>query len=633
MEYKIDIGGVVYSMSELYSVKVHQPLFGTFSAGNACAAKIEVEFLPGEEPPLMANIVPYCRETEDDEWQKVGEFFTDERKDDRGRKTIIGYDAMLKADVEFLGTSSDGVWPRQMSSVVAEIAECMGVEVDDRTELNPAYMLAYPLKYTMRELLKHIAVAHGGNWIVTGEGKLRLVPLFPHAEVVNHDIGMKATKFEKRNAFAPISGIDVKADETYSYFAGDDTGYVMNMFCPSITQEMVDALLIAAKGAVYQGFSATGVYLPPTAELGETVTVDGFTGIIADRVLKFGHGHLSDVSAPGGNEVIHEYNAPSAAQREMERKLAQTKAEIKVDTDRIQMTVDDLEGNLSKIDQKVDGISLSVSGTLSDGTNSYVEITLQVGEHTSKGYVMIDGNVNVSGQLSAEALYAALGDIAKLTVDSVSTSRRIPLYLAGDTSDDNYIDISEQHIRLMRGQTDGTSEQARNPYGSLLYWENDVDAASIGIDGYPYLNGQRIFTTTEKTNWPVMVYVYTDAIRREISFNTDEARTPIDVFGHGYGMNDPDRGKGFIQKFTDTFDMWLLNSKGERRGIFIGDDYTDLAGMRKTTNLDFSSWDSGRFYETVDGDTTRHVYNVEFDASKRPTKITDADGHVMTITW
>lgn len=633
MEYKVDIGGVTYSMSQLYSVKIQQPLFQKFSAGNACSAKIEVTFLPNEEPPCMVDIIPYCRETSSDEWTQLGKYFADERSEKLGLKTIIGYDAMLKADAEFLGESSDGVWPRQMQSVVNEIAQRMGVEIDERTALNPSYMQAYPLKYTMRELLKQIAVAHGGNWIMTNEGKLYLVPLFPSAPVTRYEIKMAASSLKKKVELAPISGIDVKADEEHSYFSGDDTGYVMEMSCPSITQEMVDNLLSKARGFVYRAFEATGVYLPPEAEIAQEVTVDGFTGLIANRVLRFGSGHLSDVSAPGDNEVLHEYKASSASEREMERKLAQTKAEIKVSTDAIQMSVDDLKGNVSKIDQKVDGISMSVSGTLTDGTHSYVEISLKVGEHTTKGYVVIDGNVNVSGQLSAEALYAALGDIAKLTVDSVSTSRRIPKYLAGDTSDDNYIDIAEQHIRLMRGTTDGTSEQAKNPNGSLLYWENDISNASIGSDGYPYLNGVRVFTTTETTDWPVMVYVYEDFVRREITFNTDDARTPIDVFGHGYGMDDPDRGKGFIQKFTNSFDMWLINSKGERRGIFIGDQYTDITGLRKTSGLNFSEWDNGRFYERVDGDDTRYEYSVEFDAQKRPTKITDADGHEMSIYW
>ena len=635
MEYKVEIDGVTYDESKISSVAITRPLFQSFSAGNACASKVEVAFLPDVEPPSMSTIIPYCRESADAEWSKCGVFFADERTEKQGLKTIIGYDAMLKAEVEFLGESSGGEWPRQMSVVVNEIAGYIGVEVDARTSINADYMLAYPLKYTMRELLQHIGVANGGNWVITSDGKLYMVPLFPAEAPTNHNIGMAASSLERKVVLPAISGIEVKADDEYSYFAGDDTGYVMKMTCPSITQEMVNNILLSAAGYVYRGYKATGVYLPPSAELGDTVTIDDFTGIIAEQSLKFGSGHMSDVSAPGDKEVEHEYSASStAAARDMERKLAQTKAEIQVKTDEIILRVDGTDERVSQIDQKVDGISMSVSGPMTDGKNTYVAITLSVdGRETSKGYVTIDGNVTVSGQLSADALYSSMGDIAKLRVDSLSTSRRIPKYLASDTSDDNYIDIEDKHIRLMRGVTDGSSEQARNPNGELIYWEADISDASIGSDGYPYKNGVRIFTTNEATDYPVMVYVYEDFVRREMTFNDDEYKTPIDVFGHGYGLSDPDRGKGFIQKNNDSFNIWLVNRNGEDRGVFIRDDYVDIVGMRKTSGLNFSEWDNGRFYERIDGDDTRYEYNVEFDANNRPVKIKDSTGHELYITW
>ena len=61
--------------------------------------------------------------------------------------------------------------------------------------------------------------------------------------------------------------------------------------------------------------------------------------------------------------------------------------------------------------------------------------------------------------------------------------------------------------------------------------------------------------------------------------------------------------------------------------------YLDIYGLRKPTSLNFSEWDSGHFYERVDGDDTRYAYNVEFDAQGRPVKITDNDGHETGIYW
>ena len=374
MEYKVDIGGRIYGMSELTSVTINRPLFESFSAGNACSAKIEVVFLPGEEPPRMATIIPSCREDESSEWVQLGIFYTDERTAKTGRKTIIGYDAMLKSEEQYQSEVSEGEWPRPMTDVVSEICTRMKVGLDPRTYINPAYKLVYPLKYTMRELLKHIAVANGGNWIITNAGLLYLVPLFPSGEVTNYDVGQKASSFETYTKLDPISGIDVKADDKYSYFSGNETGYVMKMSCPSITKEMVDDLYNAASGFVYQGFSATGIFIPPEAELGSTVTVDGFTGLLADYTLKFGSGHLSNVSAPGSKEVEHEYQYSSASERDYERYLAKTRAEITVKTNEIMLEVqDELTNMSSSIDLTLGSIKLEVV-TDTEG-NSILELT------------------------------------------------------------------------------------------------------------------------------------------------------------------------------------------------------------------------------------------------------------------
>ena len=84
---------------------------------------------------------------------------------------------MLKAEQVFLAEGDTGEWPRTQTAVVAEICTRMGVELDSRTVLG-SYPVEYPNDFTMREILGYIAAAQGGNWIVTGAGKLLLIPLF-----------------------------------------------------------------------------------------------------------------------------------------------------------------------------------------------------------------------------------------------------------------------------------------------------------------------------------------------------------------------------------------------------------------------------------------------------------------------
>lgn len=178
MEYKVEIGGTTYEMKDLKSVHIIQPLFDSFSAGNACSAELDITFWPLGDIARMATIIPYYRETAEDAWQQLGIFYTDTRSQYRQTTEIVAYDAMLKGDIEWIPDQTLE-FPMSVPDAVSHIAARMGVEVDSRTVLNAAYTIDYPANGdTLRNVLQYIAAAHAGNWIITAEGKLLLIPLF-----------------------------------------------------------------------------------------------------------------------------------------------------------------------------------------------------------------------------------------------------------------------------------------------------------------------------------------------------------------------------------------------------------------------------------------------------------------------
>lgn len=440
------------------------------------------------------------------------------------------------------------------------------------------------------------------------------------------------TSFRNNGKSQPISGIELMVDEKNMYFAGNDSGYVMTIDCPYGTQEMANDLLAKAKGFKYQGFTAEQVILPPETELGDGVTVAGIYGMIARRSFKFTPGMTSNVEAPRELEVQHEYKYSSPQQRKTERQIAQTRSLITKTSEEINLKVEGIDGRVSDITQTVDGISLSVTSASSPDGQTTATITLKVGPNNYTGYIKLDGNVDVSGQLSADALYSALGEIADLSVNRLSTSRRVVKYLAGDTSDDNFIRVAEQSLEFVAGIAKSTTEQAKNPNGELIYWEADPAGASIGSDGYPYANGERIFTTTKQTSWPVMVYQYEEQVKRAISFESDgQYYYPVDVFGAG---DTNGKQRGYLVKRQNSLELTYETSTGKLLGLAARDDgYMDLMGLRKSAALDFSEWDKGYFAELVDGEKTPYRYTVTFDQQRRPIKITDNSGHATLIRW
>lgn len=443
-------------------------------------------------------------------------------------------------------------------------------------------------------------------------------------------VGKDVTSFSDKGKYKPISRVTLLVDDENSLTAGDDTGMEVIASCPHATQPMVNALLQTMKGYQYQAYEAGAANIDPAAELGDGVTVGGIYSPLS-KLSDDGRGYAG-ISSPGELEMEDEYPSGGYITQEFNRKIAETRSTITKTSEEINLKVEGIDGRVSDINQTVDGIRLSVTSASSPDGQTTATITLKVGPNNYTGYIKLDGNVDVSGQLSADALYAALGDIADLSVNRLSTSRRVVKYLAGDTTDDNFIRVAEQSLEFVAGIAKSTTEQAKNPNGELIYWEADPASASIGSDGYPYANGERIFTTTKQTSWPVMVYQYEEQVKRAISFQSDgQYYYPVDVFGAG---DNNGKQRGYLVKRQNSLELTYETSLGKLLGLAARDDgYMDLMGLRKSTALDFSEWDKGYFAELVDGEKTPYRYTVAFDQQHRPIKITDNSGHATLIRW
>lgn len=181
-EFRVDIDGERYGMDTLTSVNISQPLFDKFSVGLACCACMIVKYRFDLEPSRGAKLVAYCRPLgSNDPWYQLGVFFIDLRSTRTEVKTLTCYDSMMKADIQFLDNNDTEFvdeWPKKMYLVVQEIAERMGIKLDSRTHINPTYTIDYPNDDTMRTMLQYIAAAHAGNWIITRNDELLLVPLY-----------------------------------------------------------------------------------------------------------------------------------------------------------------------------------------------------------------------------------------------------------------------------------------------------------------------------------------------------------------------------------------------------------------------------------------------------------------------
>lgn len=189
-EYGFDVNGVWYGKDSEISSSVESELYSEFSIGNAASARMTLKVY-ADIIPRSATIKRFIRLVSEEtgqfsEWLPKGVFFTNRRSEDDGLWTIEAFDCMKRGDVLWTPAPSLS-FPLSMPDTVDEFCRIMQVELDPRTQLNPAYMVDYPDEdYTIRDVLRFIAAAHGGNWIVTDEGKLLLVPLRSFPEDNTH---------------------------------------------------------------------------------------------------------------------------------------------------------------------------------------------------------------------------------------------------------------------------------------------------------------------------------------------------------------------------------------------------------------------------------------------------------------
>ena len=202
-----------------------------------------------------------------------------------------------------------------------------------------------------------------------------------------------------------------------------------------------------------------------------------------------------------------------------------------------------------------------------------------------------------------------------LPPDALRTDwRRAARYLAGDTSPLPWLHLREGTAELMLGTVRYAGGAPRTERlrvdGQLYYWADET----------------RTRLTAGETDWPVTVYQYDDAPLLTLRQNAAGAPAlTLELPGS-------EGGQGFLKRSPAGLDLVFTGPRRDNKGLYIGPDYTDVVGLRKSARLDFSAWDAGAFYETPDGAPTTRCL-VDFDGDGRPVKLTDAAGHETEVVW
>ena len=182
----------------------------------------------------------------------------------------------------------------------------------------------------------------------------------------DHYIGLDLFDLENNGLRQPISRITLYRGDNAALTAGDDTGLEVVADCIYVTQEMVEALLSAARGYQYHAYSAQAARLNPAAELGDTVEVGSIVSVLAQ--ISDNGDLYPDIAAPGDREVEDEYPAAGPLTKAFDKKLAEARSLISKTNDRISLEIygedgkGGLNGRMNTFTMGLSGISGQIQG-------------------------------------------------------------------------------------------------------------------------------------------------------------------------------------------------------------------------------------------------------------------------------
>ena len=160
--------------------------------------------------------------------------------------------------------------------------------------------------------------------------------------------------------FTNYSKVIIYVDDENVFVAGDDSGRTLEIDNPFGSQELANRILAKLTGYQYQPYTADGALLDPAAEMGDAVTIKDVYGGLYKNSLTFSRLMAADIAAPADEEINHEYQFESPAERRYKRELNDIRASLLVKADEISALVESVE---EVVDDKLD----ATGGTQSFG--------------------------------------------------------------------------------------------------------------------------------------------------------------------------------------------------------------------------------------------------------------------------
>lgn len=305
-------------------------------------------------------------------------------------------------------------------------------------------------------------------------------------------------------AFEVFTGVRLWYDDEQYFFAGDETGRVLEADNPWATQEMADHMLASIAGFAYQPYAAAGAVLDPAAELGDAVTVGGVYGQLAAIDTRFDALMVSDILAPGEKEVDHEYPYLSRAEREYKRNKARTYSLISKTSEEIRLEVHSLRTStdlaLEELSKEMDEELDWLSGEFTETLKQYSTIVqtaekIELAVNTSKEYT----NTKTGEVVASLEKYSTIEQTDSKISTAVSTTKSYTdTKVSGLTTElqkystieqtDSKISTSVTETKKYTDEKTGAITESLKKYSTIDQTAEKIELAVTGLQNESQVN-------------------------------------------------------------------------------------------------------------------------------------------------
>lgn len=239
----------------------------------------------------------------------------------------------------------------------------------------------------------------------------------------------RAVSLDTAPKFEAYTGVRLWYDDEQYFFAGDETGRVLEADNPWATQAMAESVLASISGYSYQPFEAGSAILDPAAELGDGVNVGGVYGPLASITTRFDAMCAADIAAPADEEIDHEYPYLSPAEREYKRNKARTYSLISKTSEEIRLEVHSLRTStdlaLEELSKEMDEELDWLSGEFTETLKQYSTITQTAQQISSAVSTSKEYTDQKTGAVAAElAKYSTIEQTDSKISTSVTETKR-----------------------------------------------------------------------------------------------------------------------------------------------------------------------------------------------------------------